>query len=67
MKERLTTQFSVYLTESVSERIQAEADRLGASISEIIRDCVENDLPRLKERNRKRIKKRKTASKSSRA
>ena len=57
MRERLTKQASVYLPESLSEKIKAEAKRLGVSFSEIVRDCVENDLPRLRERNRKRIKK----------
>ena len=34
------------------------ADRLGASISEIIRECCENDLPKLIARENKRTKRR---------
>ena len=57
MRERLTTQICVYLPESLAEKVKAESNRLGVSFSEIVRDCIENDLPRLRERNRKRIKK----------
>ena len=59
MRERLAIQKPIGFTESLAEKIQAEADRLGVSFSEIVRDCVENDLPRLRERNRKRLLKRK--------
>lgn len=59
MRERLTVQQTIYFTESMAEKIQAEVERLGVSFSEIVRDCVENDLPRLRERNRKRVLKRK--------
>ena len=56
MRERLTKQVSVYLPESLLKKIKVEAGLLGVSFSEIIRDCVENDLPRLRKRNRRRIK-----------
>ena len=59
MRERLTKQVSVYLPESLSEKIKAEAKRIGVSFSEIVRACVENDLPRLRDRNRKRALNRK--------
>lgn len=59
MRERLSVQKPIGFTETLAEKIQAEADRLGASFSEVVRDCVENDLPRFRERYRKRLQKRK--------
>jgi hypothetical protein len=37
------------------------AEQYEMTINEIVRECVENDLHRLKERERKRIKKREKA------
>ena len=65
MRERLSIQKPIGFTESMAEKIQAEADRLDVSFSEIVRACVENDLPRLRERERKRIKKRKQSRKAT--
>ncbi len=59
MRERLSVQKAISFTESMTEQIQAEADRLGVSFSEIVRECVASDLPRLKDRFRKRFSKRK--------
>lgn len=62
MRERLAIQKAISFPERLAEKIQDEADRLDVSFSEIVRDCVLNDLPRLKERNRKRIVKRNQAT-----
>ena len=57
MRERLSVQKAI----SFSETIQDEADRLNVSFSEIVRECVTSDLPRLKDRFRKRFRKRRNA------
>ena len=53
MRGRLSVQKAISFTESMTEKIQAEADRLGVSFSEIVQECVTSDLPRLKDRFRK--------------
>ena len=58
MRERLNVKRSLSFPESLADKIQVEADRLNVAFSEIVRECVINDLPRLRERERKRIKKR---------
>ena len=60
MRERLTIQKAIGFPESLAEKVEAEAKRLNASFSEIVRECVEKELPRLKERERKRILTRKS-------
>ena len=50
MRERLSVQKAISFTETMTEKIQAEVDRLGMSFSEIARECVESDLPRWKDR-----------------
>lgn len=61
MRQRLAIQKAISFSEEIAEKIQVEAERLNVSFSEIVRECVINDLPRLRERERKRIKKRNPA------
>ena len=61
MRERMTVQRSLSFPESLADKIQEEAKRLNTTFSEIVRECVINDLPRLRERERKRVKKRNQA------
>lgn len=67
MRERLNVKRSLSFPESLADKIQVEADRLNVPFAEIVRECVINDLPRLRERERKRIKKRNQALKPSQA
>ena len=67
MRERLNVKRSLSFPESLADKIQVEADRLNVPFSEIVRECVINDLPRLRERERKRIKKRDQAKNPSHA
>lgn len=63
MRERFSVGKQINFTESMTEKITAEADRLNVSFSDIVRECVENDLPRLRERYRKQFAKRKQHTK----
>ena len=58
MRERLSIQKPINWTETQADKIQAEADRLGVSFSEIVRECTMIELPRLRAREHKRRKKR---------
>ena len=42
----------------LAAQIYAAADKLGWSIAEVIAECVERDLPRLLEREKKRTQRR---------
>ena len=59
MRERHTVKKPIAFKPSMAERIQEEADKLGTSFADIVRDCVDHDWARLKERNRKRLSKQK--------
>ena len=59
MRERLNVQKSISFTENMVEKIVEESQRLDVSFTEIVRECVEVELPKLKDRFRKQIKKRK--------
>lgn len=56
IRERLTAMHTTSFTEKQAEEIRKAADALGTSFSEIVRICVERELPRLKDRERKRKK-----------
>ena len=58
MRERLAIQKQVGFTPSQVDKIQDTADRLGVSFSEIVRECVINELPRLDAREKKRVQRR---------
>ena len=57
MRERLSVQKAISFTETMTDKIQTEADWLGVSFSEIVRECVTSDLPRRKDRFRKQFSK----------
>ena len=59
MRERLSVQKSISFTENMVEKIREESKRLDVSFADIVRECVEIELPKLKDRFRKQIKKRK--------
>lgn len=54
IRERLTAMHTVSFSEKQAKEIRKIADSLNTSFSEIVRICVEKELPRLKERIRKR-------------
>ena len=56
LKERLTAKMNIAFTEKTAEAIKELAAQAGVKPSEIIRECVRNDLPKLRERIRKRKK-----------
>ena len=61
MRERLTEAFSVNLTPTQAKKVRRAAEEFGARAGEIIRECIEKEIDRLIDRERKR---RRTASKS---
>ena len=54
MRERLKAKMNVAFTERIAEAIRDIAAQEDVSPADIIRECVENDLPKLRERLRKR-------------
>ena len=52
-------QKSISFTENMAEKIKEESKRLDVSFADIVRECVEVELPKLKDQFRKKIKKRK--------
>ena len=58
MRERLTEAFSVNLTPAQAKKVRKTAEEFGARAGEIIRECIEKELDRLIDRERKRRKTR---------
>lgn len=58
MRERFDVQACVYMTESMQDKIKDAARRLNVSFSEVVRECVQNDLTKLLDRETKRTKRR---------
>ncbi|MDE2674715.1 MAG: hypothetical protein OXH65_06360 [Paracoccaceae bacterium] len=56
MRHRLTQQKSISFTEDMMDKIQTTADTLNVSFQDIVRECVEIELPKLIDRERKRTK-----------
>lgn len=56
MKERRTITKGIKFTEKWVEKIQGIADQYNVSFSDIVRDCIENDFEKLKERYKARKK-----------
>lgn len=56
VRERHTVKKSIAWTESLAEDIQAMADILNTSFGEVVRSCVKRELPKMRERARKRKK-----------
>ena len=45
---------SLLVSDAVGTQLDTLADRYGLSVSELIRQCIDSDLPRLADRLRKR-------------
>ena len=56
LREKYTVQKCVSSTEKTADKIQSIADPFNASFAAVVRECVDNDLDRLIERERKRTK-----------
>ena len=63
MRERFSVRKTIDFTEKQAEKIIAETERLNVSFADIVRECVDSDLPRLRERYRKQFAKRKQHTK----
>ena len=59
MKVRYTAKTNIAFTEKQADDIRKLAALEKVSIADIVRECVEHELPRLKERLRKRRNARK--------
>ena len=53
MRERLKAKMNVAFTERTADAIRKIAAQEQVSSADVIRECVENDLPKLRERLRK--------------
>ena len=60
MRPRYTAKTNVAFTPEQAEEIRKLAKQEQVSIADIVRECVDKELPRLKERLRKRKKQRNT-------
>ena len=58
MREKFTVKQSIGFTETLAEKIQAASDKLSWTFSDIVRECVSRELPRLIDRETKRTKRR---------
>ena len=58
MRQRLTVSKTMVMTEKMVEDVQSLANDLNVSFADIVRECIESDLPKLKDRVRKRKKAR---------
>ena len=59
MRERLNISKTLSMSEKMAEDVQRVATSLKVSFADVVRECIENDLPKLKERERKRKRTRK--------
>ena len=55
MRERLTVKKPIAFAPSSADKIEDAAKRLKVSFAEIVRECVDVELPRLVQREIKRI------------
>ena len=56
MKKKLDVSKTILINDKLARQIQRTADQYKLSFSRIIRECVEKELPRLKQRYKKRKK-----------
>lgn len=54
MRQKLTIQKTICITEKMNADLEKLAERANVSVSELIRTCVERDLPKLKDLIRKK-------------
>ena len=59
MRERLNVSKTLSMSEKMAEDVQRVATSLKVSFADVVWECIENDLPKLKERERKRKRSRK--------
>ena len=59
MRERLNVSKTLSMSEKMADDVQRIATALKVSFADVVRECIENDLPKLKERERKRKRSRK--------
>ena len=58
MRDRASVQKCIYFTANMADEITTAAKNLDVPFTEIVRECVSSDLPRLIERETKRRKSR---------
>ena len=54
MRERFTVSKTVSMTPKMADAIQDAANEFNVSFADVVRGCIETDLPKLIERHRKR-------------
>ena len=54
MKDYLDVSKTILFTDELADKIQKEADRLNVSFAAVVRDCVQHDLHKFRERYKKR-------------
>lgn len=59
MREKLDIRKMVNFNQELSDKITDAAKQLNVSFGAIVRECCENDLPKLIDRENKRTKRRK--------
>ena len=64
MRQKYEVQKSIGFTEDLVDKIETVAEKLNSNFSEIVRECVINDLPKLIDRETKARKARKVRRKS---
>lgn len=53
-RQRMRTQKSINFTDKMIEKIQGAADQFNVSFADIVRECIDKELPRLIAREHKR-------------
>lgn len=53
-RQRMRTQKSINFTDRMIEKIQSAADQFDVSFADIVRECIDKELPRLIAREHKR-------------
>jgi len=59
MRQRMRVSKTLSMTEKMADDVQSIADEFDVSFADVVRACIESDLPKLKDRERKRRKARK--------
>ena len=59
MRARFTERLTITLEPETLRKLEAISEEFGDSLSALIRECVNNDLPRLIDRKRKALKRKK--------
>jgi hypothetical protein len=60
MREKFSAMHSISFTPTMYEKIKKAAKQFDASVSDIVRECVDRELDRLIDREKKRQKARQT-------